>query len=144
MITAAVLTPPAHAEPGRQLADSIEGGLIESCSSTNRFGNSQFFSTGCEKMSSIAINLNRKQAIVTDPSLDFLKGVELLGTTGLRHRYDSTAKILQLDWNQIDKLAVKRIFSENGLEFQFVENYESQIDSSVEFVEIDGRSFFKN
>ena len=114
-ITATALIPSAHAT---SLADSIEWGLKQQCQTTFRAGDTQFIGTGCDEYSLIAINTERRQSLMIDPSEDVIAGFKRLVGTGLLVDYNQATKILAIDSSNLDVAALKKIYEDAAIQIQ--------------------------
>jgi len=128
-ITATALIPSAHAT---SLADSIEWGLKQQCQTTFRTGDTQFIGTGCDEYSLIAINTERRQSLMIDPSEDVIAGFKRLVGTGLLVDYNQATKILAIDSSNLDVAALKKIYEDAAIQSEIDEKFGVSKTSFIE------------
>ena len=115
-LTATALIPQAQASQSN--GDMIEEGLKIQCLTTFRTGDTQFVGTTCTEYSLIAINTERKQSLMVDPSDDVIAGFKRLASTGLMVNYNEATKILAVDSSNLDVAALKLIYDGEAIEMQ--------------------------
>ena len=128
-ITATALIPSAHAT---SLSDSIEWGLKQQCQTTFRAGDTQFIGTGCDEYSLIAINTERRQSLMIDPSEDVIAGFKRLVGTGLLVDYNQATKILAIDSSNLDVAALKKIYEDAAIQSEIDEKFGVSKTSFIE------------
>ena len=130
LVTATALIP--RAEASQSNGDMIEAGLKSQCLTTFRSGETQFVGTSCEDYSLIAINTERKQSLIVDPSEDVIAGFKRLVGTGLKVDFNETTKILAIDSTKVDEKALKQIYEDAAIQVQaeIDEKYGTQPKSS--------------